>query len=123
MYTIKIKKESYYIPSGWYELTYGQWKDLQKTEESDKVLSILTGIPEKIVKKLDDKSLFNLNNLLSWINIKLNIDEYKAPESLVIKKGINKIELPLVQDIKEKTRFFIEEKEYLFENGRFHYIY
>ena len=28
-----------------------------------------------------------------------------------------------LQDIKEKTRFFIEEKEYLFENGKFHFIY
>ncbi|MGB0881913.1 MAG: hypothetical protein ACPGSO_03090 [Vicingaceae bacterium] len=28
-----------------------------------------------------------------------------------------------LQDIKEKERFFIEEKEYLFENGRFHFVY
>lgn len=28
-----------------------------------------------------------------------------------------------LQNIKEKTRFFIEEKEYLFENGKFHFIY
>tara|TARA_B100000809_G_scaffold265081_1_gene322802 strand:+ start:6869 stop:8140 length:1272 start_codon:yes stop_codon:yes gene_type:complete len=28
-----------------------------------------------------------------------------------------------LQDIKEKERFFIEEKEYLFENGKFHFIY
>lgn len=28
-----------------------------------------------------------------------------------------------LQDIKEKEKFFIEGKEYLFENGRFHFIY
>jgi hypothetical protein len=28
-----------------------------------------------------------------------------------------------LQDIKEKEHFFIEEKEYLFENGRFHFVY
>jgi len=28
-----------------------------------------------------------------------------------------------LQEIKEKEHFFIEEKEYLFENGRFHFIY
>jgi len=28
-----------------------------------------------------------------------------------------------LQDIKEKEHFFIEEKEYLYENGRFHFVY
>ena len=28
-----------------------------------------------------------------------------------------------LQDIKEKQHIFIEEKEYLYENGRFHHVY
>ena len=28
-----------------------------------------------------------------------------------------------LQDIKENTHFFMEEKEYLFKNGKFHYVY
>lgn len=103
MYKFKYKQKTYSIPSGWAELTFGQWKGLQETNGQKEAIVVLSGLTMDQVNRLDDKSLFNLGRLLSFLNVPLNIDEFKAPEELVIKVNHKEIKIPLVESIKKKT--------------------
>lgn len=103
MYKFKHNKKTYSIPSGWHEITFRQWKELQETEDQNEIISILTGLTVDMAKRLDDKSRYNLNNLLSFLTKKLLIDRYKAPDNLNIKVKHKKIEIPRIEDIKAET--------------------
>jgi hypothetical protein len=98
---IKFKAEGlkYTCKTSWSEITFGEWKQLNKTKDNLKILEILTGLPEDKIQRLSEKSQFNLSVAISFISKPLKIEDYKAPEEFKINQ---RKKIPYVQDIKEK---------------------
>ena len=100
MIKFKAKGIQYSCPTSWTEITFKQWKELNNTKDDLKLLTILTGVPSNIIKRISEKSLFNLSLAISFISKPLKIEDYKPPEEFNYKR--NK-KIPFVKDIKEKT--------------------
>ncbi len=83
---IKFKAEGlkYTCKTSWSEITFGEWKQLNKTKDNLKILEILTGLPEDKIQRLSEKSQFNLSVAISFISKPLKIEDYKAPEEFKI---------------------------------------
>lgn len=117
MIKFKAKNINYQIPSSWSEVTYSQWKRLIDTDNDLEIISILSGMEIDIVTRLDDKSLYNISRLLSFVGVELDVKKYEAPETLTIKLNHKDIRIDLIKDIKEKTfgqKIYLQEllKEY-----------
>ena len=109
MIKLKNGKEVYLIPTGWGEVTYKQYKDIQDEEDDIKILSILCGIPIDVASRLGPKTISNLSSVLSFLNVPVDLEGVEAPEYLTIKGGVK---VYIVKDIKIKT---FGQKIYLHE--------
>jgi hypothetical protein len=98
---IKFKAEGikYKCKTSWSEITFGEWKQLNKTKDNLEILEILTGLPKDIIERLGDKSQFNLSVAISFVYTPLKIEDYKAPKEFKINQ---RRKIPYVEDIKEK---------------------
>lgn len=87
------------IPSSWGDITYKQHIDLKNAKDDLETISILSGIPEDLVVNFSEMGMNRLTMVLSFITSPMKLDDYKAPDNLII----NNIKLPLVEDIRDKT--------------------
>ena len=100
MIKFKAGKKKYSCPTSWSDITFKQWKELNKTEDEMELLSILTGIPSETINRISENSLLKLSLAIGFIATPLKINNYEAPSEFNYKQNRK---IPVVQDIKEKT--------------------
>ena len=92
-------KSKLLIPSSWNDVTYGQWKAINQTQDELEIASILIGLPADSFDKLSEKSLYQVNQILSFIRTPMDIKNHEPPKELKFRNR----KIPLVKDITEKT--------------------
>jgi hypothetical protein len=117
MIKFKIGKTKHEIPSSWNDVTFGQWSDLQNTEDEMEIVSIMTGIPLELVSKFDEASLYRISLTLGFMLSEPNFEKTELPEYLIavlnprtLRQKEKRIEI--IQDIKTKTfgqKIFLQE--------------
>ena len=100
MITFKAKKIKYYCPTSWSEVTFKQWKELNKTKNDLKIISILTGIPKRTIERISENSILKLSLAIGFIAKPISIEDYNPPEKIVINEQLS---IPYVKNISEKT--------------------
>ncbi len=76
MITFKAKKIKYYCPTSWSEVTFKQWKELNKTKNDLKIISILTGIPKRTIERISENSILKLSLAIGFIAKPISIEDY-----------------------------------------------
>lgn len=99
MIKLKDKDNSFNLPTGWGEVTYNQWKLLQDEKDELKIVSILSGIPLEMVKRLGNKTLYRIVNIIQFVNTEMDLDSYTIPKILKVKRR----EINYIEDITEAT--------------------
>lgn len=107
-FKIKGTKKTHEIPSSWQDVSYDQWVKMNKTDNDNELIAIFSGFPLKAIKQLDSKSLYNIQQALSFIYVKLDVEKYKTPKKLMVEIKQNKlltsaVDIPFVENIKRKS--------------------
>ena len=99
MIHVKIKDDSYHVPTKWAEITFRQYVDLNATEDSSEIFSIATGIPLETIQATEEDQLQKLVVILGFLQVPLNIEGYEPPERI----DVGGVQIDLVKDIREKS--------------------
>ena len=100
MIKFKAGKKNFVCPTSWSDITFKQWKGINKTTDELEMISILTGIPSGMIKRISENSLLKLSLAIGFLANKMDINKYEPPEFLEFKQGRK---IPYVKNIKEKT--------------------
>tara|TARA_R110002167_G_scaffold354453_1_gene568378 strand:+ start:572 stop:1342 length:771 start_codon:yes stop_codon:yes gene_type:complete len=100
MIKFKAGKVNYKCPTSWSDITFKQWKGINKTKDELELISILTGIPGDVISRISENSILKLSLAISFIMNPLKIENYEPPSEFNYKQ--NK-KIPFIKDIKEKT--------------------
>ena len=100
MIKFKANGEKYTCPTSWADITFKQWKQLKSTKDDLEIISILSGIPSDIIKRISERSILKLSLAVSFISRPLDIENYLPPEEIEISR---RVKFPFIKDIKGKT--------------------
>jgi len=116
MIKFKAGKTEYNCPTSWGDITFGQWKGINKATDELELIALLTGVPSDIINRISETSLLKLSLAIGFITTPLEIDNYEAPEFFQYSESLK---IPFIQDIKEKTygqKIYFQHS--LIENGK-----
>lgn len=79
---IRSKKIDYEIATSYHDLTWKQWLDIKGSKDTNRLISILTTIPENDIKYLSQKTVNLLESLLSFINKEIQLEGLESVKEL-----------------------------------------